>query len=31
MRHFIRQFKSEAGTTPTEARLHYQARHINNQ
>jgi AraC-like DNA-binding protein len=31
MRHFIRQFKSEAGMTPTEARLHYQARHINNQ
>jgi AraC-like DNA-binding protein len=31
VRHFIRQFKSEAGMTPTEARLHYQARHINNQ
>lgn len=31
MRHFIRQFKSEAGMTPTEARLHFQARHINNQ
>jgi AraC-like DNA-binding protein len=31
MRHFIRQFKSEAGMTPTEARHHYQARHINNQ
>jgi AraC-like DNA-binding protein len=31
MRHFIRQFKSEAGMTPTEARLHYKARHINNQ
>jgi AraC-like DNA-binding protein len=30
-RHFIRQFKSEAGMTPTEARLHYLARHINNQ
>lgn len=31
MRHFIRQFKSESGMTPTEARLHFQARHINNQ
>jgi AraC-like DNA-binding protein len=31
MRHFIRQFKGAAGMTPTEARLHYQARHINNQ
>ncbi len=30
-RHFIRQFKGESGMTPTEARLHYQARHINNQ
>jgi AraC-like DNA-binding protein len=31
VRHFIRQFKLEAGMTPTEARLHFQARHINNQ
>jgi AraC-type DNA-binding domain-containing proteins len=31
MRHFLRQFKSECGMTPTEMRLHYQARHINNQ
>jgi AraC-like DNA-binding protein len=31
MRHFLRQFKSEYGMTPTEMRLHYQARHINNQ
>jgi AraC-like DNA-binding protein len=31
MRHFIRQFKGVAGMTPTEARLHFQARHINNQ
>jgi len=30
-RHFIRQFKGETGMTPTEARLHFQARHINNQ
>jgi AraC-like DNA-binding protein len=31
MRHFLRQFKSERGMTPTEMRLHYLARHINNQ
>jgi AraC-like DNA-binding protein len=31
MRHFIRQFKAESGMTPTEARLHYEARHMNNQ
>jgi AraC-like DNA-binding protein len=30
-RHFIRQFKSEAGMTPTDARQHFIARHINNQ
>jgi AraC-like DNA-binding protein len=31
VRHFIRQFKSESGLSPTEMRLHHQARHINNQ
>lgn len=31
MRNFIRQFKAEEGMTPTEARLHYKARHMNNQ
>jgi AraC-like DNA-binding protein len=30
-RHFMRQFKGEAGMTPSELRLHHQARHINNQ
>lgn len=30
-RHFIRQFKSETGMTPTDARIHFQTRHINNQ
>jgi AraC-like DNA-binding protein len=31
MRHFLRQFKGERGMTPTDMRLHYLARHINNQ
>lgn len=30
-RHFLRRFKAERGVTPTELRLHYDARHINNQ
>jgi AraC-like DNA-binding protein len=30
-RHFLRRFKAERGLTPTEQRLHYDARHINNQ